>query len=250
MTHPSESIPGDGAAPAWELCSTIDAARLEQVQAALTDAISAMLASRQRTKAPEKLLAALEAYQAGTARLRPWAMAAFPWLCVVGLVLALAFCIGGGITWHGYRVDLILALYFGAGLALLRPLRRLYVRPVRPVTWRPPQWTWLWKWLARGISARMLRAARRTAPFDARYVFADTTVTYTRVTPAAATLVWQRTLQGWRVSGTGFTLVLNKPKTFQGVIILHEPSARLDAWLAELGIESLDAAQPGEVAHR
>ena len=255
MTHPSEPIPTDGTAPAWELRSTIDAAGLQQVQDALTDAIATLLMRRPAHKTPDKVLAALEIYRTRTVRLRYWAITAFPWLCGFGLVLALAFAIGGGITWHGYRADLFFALYFGAGLALVRPLRRLYARPIQPLgwqprPWQPPQWTWLWKWLARGISARMLRAARRATPFDAHYVFAGRTVTYTRATPAAATEVWQRTLQGWRVSGTGFTLVLHKPRTFQGIIILHEPSARLDTWLAALGIEPIEAAQAGRAPSR
>jgi len=241
MTHPSEPIPADDAAPAWELRSTIDAARLDQLHDALADAIGTLLMRRQVDKSPDKLIAALEAYRARTPRLRGWAIALFPWLCVAGLAIALAFSIGGGITWRGYRADLWFAAYFGAGLALVWPLRRLHARPVRPLAWRPPQWTWLWKALARRISAGMLRVARRAAPFDARYVFSGRTVTYTRVTPAGAAEVWQRTLQGWRVAGPGFTLLLKSRKSLQGILILHEPSARLDAWLAAQGIESLDA---------
>jgi hypothetical protein len=241
MNHDSESIPGDAAAPAWVLNSTIDAARLEQLHDALTDAISAFLMSGQANKTPAKLLAVLDAYRTRTQRLRGRALAVFPWLCVAGLILALAFSAGGGITWRGYRIDLLFVLYFGAGLALVRPLGRLGARPPRPLGWRPPQWTWLWKLLARRISARMLRVARRAAPFDARYAFAGRTVTYTRVTEAGTTVVWQRTLQGWRVSGSGFTLVLKSRRSLQGILILHEPNVRLDTWLAGLGIEPIGA---------
>lgn len=250
MIDSSETLPADGAAPTWDLCSTLDAARLEQVHEALTDAISAILMRSRTDQAPDKPIATLDAYRVRTQGLRRRALSVLPWLCVAGLVLALAFAISGGIRWGGYRIDLFFALYFGAGLALVWPLRRLDAGHGRLLAWRPPQWTWLWKSLARRISTRMLRAARRAGPFEARYVFAGRTVTYTRVTPAGADVVWQRTLQGWRVSGTGFTLVLESRRSLQGIIILHQPSARLDTWLAGLGIEPMDAAQAGQVACR
>jgi len=244
MSDTSESIPAQAAAPAWVLQSTIDDARLAQLRDALADTLVALMVSRQRPGPPGRLLAALDAYSMRRGRLGKVAVAVFPWLCGFGLALALAFCIGGGIVWHGYRADLFFMLYFGAGLLLVRPLRRLQSRPrTQPLRWRLPQPTWLWKMLARRISINMLRVAQRMAPFDAQYAFAGRTITYARVTPAGTGVVWQRTLQGWRVSGTGFTLLLKSPKALQGILILHEPSARLDAWLDELGIEPVDAAQ-------
>jgi hypothetical protein len=248
MINPGEALPGDGAAPTWELCSTLDAARLEQVHNALVDAISTILMRGRANQAPGKLIAALDAYRVRTQGLRGRVVSVLPWLCVAGLVLALAFAISGGIMWGGYRIDLFFALYFGAALALVWPLRRLEAWHQQLPGRRPPQWPWLWKALARRISARMLRAARHAAPFEARYVFAGQTVTYARVTPAGADVIWQRTLQGWRVSGTGFTLVLKSRRSLQGVLILHEPSAHLDTWLARLGVEPMDGTQPGQAA--
>lgn len=242
MSDTVEPIQDEGALPPLRLCTRMDRAAIERLRPGLAAAYYDILMTGRDARVPDDELAAIQARYATAmarhARYLPLAL----WLGLAGLALSLAFAAGGGIWWAGYRLDIVFALFFAAVLALVMLLRRLQ-------GWQPTPWYWLRtpgnrlrKQLARALAARVLRPPLKLAPFEAHYDFSDGTVTYTRVTQAGATLVWQGPLEGWRVARPGFTLLFKGAGSLRGVLVMHEPCARLDQLLARHGVKSVAPA--------
>jgi hypothetical protein len=195
------------------LCSTIDAAEIDRLEAALTDSFyERMLEDRRlRFRRAERI-----------SKLQPRIVR---WLSITGFVAALVVAMAGGLPYQGYRLELLFAVFFVATWALSYTLPRTHLWLVKP--WPP-----FWRTAARFHASRMLKAARKVVPFDAEYTFDGDSVTYFRTAGGMKKLMWQRPLRGARVSGPGFTLLLKHERAVSPtLIILHQPSAEMDAWL-------------------
>ncbi|WP_338764220.1 hypothetical protein [Massilia sp. METH4] len=225
--------------PPLRLRSTIDAPTLERVRIGLEAVLFArMHGARPRTATTDEPADTAEAMARGN--MPPSKILVFLRRCgLLGLMVALAFTASGGLEWDGYRLDLILASYFIAGLALSLLLPRI---AAGARAWRPERWTWPRKTLARRLAARALERSRAMAPFVAQYDIDDAIVTYTRIKGDDSRVEWTRPLAGWYAQGDGFTVLFEDTASLKSVVILHERSARFDELLALHGLRPLASA--------
>ena len=86
--------------------------------------------------------------------------------------------------------------------------------------------------MARRLVARQPKNARALAPFEAQYDVDDRTITYTRITNAAATVRWTRTLAGPGIYGNGYSLFF-EPAPSMHCVLLHAPDARFEKLFAQ-----------------
>lgn len=227
-----------GAAPAFQMRTTIDAAAFARIHAGLVDALHGLLMAGRIGKVPDERVAAIQKRYADRVAHVAWVYKALPWLSAGGLALALLVTPIDDSGWDIRRLDWGVTLFFAAMLALSFPLRRL-------PTWKPTPPYWLVqqkglrKVLARLIAARMVRTARKHVPFEAHYEIDGATITYRRVTAAGTVDVWHGTIGGWRVPGSGFTLLMKDRTSLEAVFIMHEPCAAFDALLARHGVEPM-----------
>lgn len=219
MTDPVDphcSAPEDGQAP-LHLRSTVDGAALER----MAPHIEAILLGR---------LMAHRARFVRPYRPRPRLIAFAGRCCMAGLLVALAFTASGGLAFGPYRLDLLFALCFVAGLALTFTLPRLDA-------WVRAPWPAWWQRLARRRTDAILKEARAMAPFDAQYDSDGEHLTYTRIHHDGgqdiATVQWRRSLARMPVAGDGFTLFFEHERALlPALIVLHPPSAAFDALVA------------------
>lgn len=229
MSDPT--LPPDGA-HALVLESIIDAAELARIDCALKAALL------------ERALAQRARWFARADRLRPPGMTdaqaanICKWLSLAGLVGALALAALGGVGFHGQRADVVLGLFFGMLIGLsfvLAPFTAWIRRP----------WAAYWNLLAKVTVGRLLKKARASVSFGARYEFQAGHGSYFRTVGGRAELAWKRRLHGVRVSGPGFTLLYKKPASRNPyAILLHQPSARFDALLDALAVPTLARQGP------
>jgi hypothetical protein len=205
----------DAGAP-LHICSTIDLAEIDRLETALAESFFQRLLEdrRQRMRRAER-----------TFKLQPKIVL---WLSVAGFVVALIVAMAGGLPYQGYRLELLFAVFFAATGALSFMLPRSHLWIVEP--WLP-----FWRTIARIHATSLLKAARKAVPFDAEYTFDGDSVTYFRTAGGIKKIMWQRPLRGARDSGPGFTLLLKHERAISPtLIILHQPSAEMDAWLERL----------------
>lgn len=210
------SAPADGDAP-FRLRSTIDAQRMAQVELALEARMyQRMLLHRARFV----LLA-----PGLTARLRT----IVKWISAIGLLVTLGLSTVGGLPFGGWLVDvLVIAAY--AGLLALS----LYAPYWEPRTRKPGRF---WTRQARWWTDHLLKNARTQVPFDAQYEFTGDVATYVRIKDDAPQPMWTRRLEGFSLSGDGFTVLYRHRKALSPhAFFLHEPSAAFDALLAQHGV--------------
>jgi hypothetical protein len=207
------------------LSSTIDAAEIDRLDEALRAAFyERLLADRRRTFSRYKKFAK---HRVTIVR----------WICFAGLFVAMLLAFGGGVPYRGYRLELLFSLFFICGYALS------YFLPRYP-NWESKPWPPFWRTLAKIHASGLLTAARKLAPFDAEYTFDGDSVMYFRTVAGNKKFAWQRPLRGQRMSGPGFTLLLKNEKSLRPtVIILHQPSADMDAWLDRMGCFPAKVAQ-------
>ncbi|MCC7705069.1 hypothetical protein IGS59_22760 [Janthinobacterium sp. GW460P] len=212
--------------PSLRLRTLIDAAALERMAPELEALFHArLLANRVRGGVEQRLQASQRQMQQAFAQ-SPRLHAVMVWGSVMGLAIAMAFAASGGLLVHGYRLDMACIALFGAILALLVLLPRVIV-------WQQQPWEWLWRSLARRLVARQLKNARALAPFEAQYDIDGRTVTYTRITPASATVRWTRTLAEPGTFGNGYTVFFEPAPSMHCVLLLHAPDARFEALWAQ-----------------
>jgi len=169
---------------------------------------------------------------------------------IVGLSLlslaGLFFVLGAGPGAHllaSREADLALC---AAGLAAAWFPHRRWAAWVDRYTARRPR-SRLVSVMARINARTLLRQARRAAPFEAEYRLDGSRAVYARVSPQVdahmgkerRSVVWERTLAGWRYSGEHFTLLF-KTETAEmpDCLILHDPSAPFAAHLEAHGIQA------------
>lgn len=239
MSDTVEPIDPGAATSTLRMRAMIDDAQIERLRIGLSAMFYDLMVMGRTVEPSKEKLAALEArWTAGMAR-RAMAMRLITWLGLAGLALSLVFAATGGIFWRGHRLDLAFAVFFLVSLGMLIPLRRLQrLNPVILYRGQRP-WRGLWQMLANAITSRTLRTARKLTPFDAQYDFTEGTVTYTRITASGASVIWQRPLEGWRISGPGFTFLLKRRGSMQGILIMHEPCVRFDELLKRHGVQDL-----------
>ncbi|SHH67868.1 hypothetical protein [Massilia sp. CF038] len=207
------------ASPAGPLLlrSTIDSASIGRLEEALTDLFYGRLLEDRRRRFGRA---------EGLIRTQPKIVL---WLSVTGILVALGLAMTGGLPYQGYRLELLFALFFAATGMLSFLLTRCHRWLITP----SPSF---WRSIAKKLARNLLKAAREAAPFDAEYTLDGDSVTYFRTVNGVKKVAWQRPLRGRRVSGAGFTLLLNDERAIApSLIILHQPSAEMDAWLDRHG---------------
>ena len=201
------------------LRTLIDAAALDRMAPELEEIFLARLLENRVRGGVEQRLQASERQMLDAFARSPRLHILIVWGSAIGLLIALAFAVNGGLLLHGYRLDL-------ACMALFATLLVLLVLVPRVIVWQRQPWQRLWRAIARRIAARQLNSARALAPFEAQYDIADNVVTYTRITAASTTVRWTRTLAGPAIFGNGYTLFLEPAPSLQCVLLLHAPDAR------------------------
>jgi hypothetical protein len=226
--------------------TTIDTTRLKRTQVALAQAYyNAFIAARIGRVSDESIAAiqrrygnALDRRAKMTDRLS-WASPLLSWSCGLGLAVAFALALTGGVYLNGYRLDLAFGLFFLAGLALKNPLLRLGAWEPKLRYSTPAIPHWILRFGAKRRAAQTLEPLRKLVPFDVQYDFAAGTVTCTRITPDEATRAWQRPLAGWKISGEGVILIFNTRTLEEPYLLMHEHVADLDEWLSQNGVQTL-----------
>jgi hypothetical protein len=226
MNDPSPQADG---APALVLESTIDAAEMARIDRALKAALlDRALGYRARRLDRADYLGRFGVPPRKAARVSRW-------LSLAGLMTALALAALGGVQFHGLRVEVVFGIFFTVMMGLSFVLENLE----RPIAWVRTPWLPYWDLIARIKTASLLKRARASVPFEARYEFQADMVAYSRIVGGRTELTWKRRLQGVRVSGPGFTLLYKKPNSQNPhAIFLHQPSARFDALLDSLAVQS------------
>ena len=213
------------------LRTVIDAAALERLAPELEEIFLArLLENRVRGGVEQRLQASERQMHEAFAR-SPRLHAFIVWDSAIGLLIALAFAVNGGLLLHGYRVDLVCIALFATLLALLVLLPRVIV-------WQRQPWQGLWRTIARRIVKKQLNAARALAPFETQYDILDLgggnrQVTYTRITAASATVRWTRILAAPAIFGNGYTLFLDPAPSLKCVLLFHAPDARFEQLFAQ-----------------
>jgi hypothetical protein len=160
-----------------------------------------------------------------------------------GCMLGVAVWLG----WLGLALSLVLLAIAPDGRTRTLSVALLVVFPLLVMALRyrtrhrhnPRVYRPYWLWLARVRAKRMLRVARKTAPFVAEYDLRGDLASYYRIKDERATLVWSRRIAGYGIRGPGFTLLFKKPtSTYPYGLILHEASSTLEAHLTELGVQA------------
>jgi len=125
-----------------------------------------------------------------------------------------------------------------AGLAAAWFPHRRWAAWVDRYTARPPR-SRLVGLMARLNARTLLRQARRAAPFEAQYRLDGTRAVYARIAGDRRSVVWERTLAGWRHSGEHVTLLF-KTETAEmpDCLILHDAPASFETHLAAHGIKA------------
>jgi|GEM_PF-1845755 len=209
------------------LCSTIDAAEIDRLEEAL------------RASFYERLLADRRGTFARFEKFSKHRVTVIRWLCFAGLVVAFLLALDRGLPYRGYRLDLLFALFFTCVYALS------YFLPRYPNLESKP-WPPFWRTIAKIHTTGLLKTARKLVPFDAEYTFDGDSVMYFRTVAGNKKFAWQRQLRGQRMSGPGFTLLLKNEKSMRPtVLILHQPSPDMNAWLDRMGCFPAQLAQPG-----
>ena len=94
-----------------------------------------------------------------------------------------------------------------------------------------------WHWLAAVHAKRMLKVAKRSAPFSAEYDFRGDLVTYYRTTDTRSDLVWARRISGIRYGGNGIVLLYRSAKSiYPHILILLDSSEVPDSYWDEIGV--------------
>lgn len=205
--------------PTLQLRTLIDTAALERMAPELEQVFLARLLENRGRGGVEQRLQASERQMLEAFARSPRLHILIVWGSAIGLLIALAFAVNGGLLLHGYRFDLACIALFGTLLALL-------VLVPRVIVWQRQPWEGLWRAIARRIVARQLKAARALTPFEAQYDMDGQTITYTRITAGCATVRWTRTLAGPALFGNGYTLFLEPAPSLRCVLLLHAPDAR------------------------
>lgn len=228
------------------ILTTIDTTRLKRTQVALAQAYyNAFSSARIGRVSDESIAATQKRYsnardrRAKMTALLSWASPLLSWSCGLGLAVAFALALTGGVYLNGYRLDLALGLFFLAGLALKNPLLRLRAWEPQFRYWTPAIPDWILRFGAKRRAAQTLKPLRKLVPFDVQYDFAARTVTCTRITPDGATFRWQRPLEGWKISGKEVILIFNARTLAEPYLIMHEHVADLDEWLSQNGVQTL-----------
>ncbi|MFZ6760387.1 hypothetical protein ACO0K9_24555 [Undibacterium sp. Ji50W] len=166
-------------------------------------------------------------------KLYAWLLSTLKYLGIFGLGLSLlSFYLGGSIV-YSVRLDMILISIFSVLCVLFWDKKKIVERHTA-MTAR------VWAWSAKKRAGNMLRKARKALPFCAEYDFRDDVVAYYRITDKASVLAWTRTIKHWRITGHYATLLFKKKTSmYPYIMILHAPSAELDSYLDELGIQSI-----------
>ena len=212
--------------PPLRLRTLIDAAALDRMAPELEQVFLARLLENRLRGGVEQRLQASERQMHEAFARSPRLHLFIVWGSAIGLPIALAFAVNGGLLLHGYRVDL-------ACMALFATLLALLVLVPRVIVWQRQPWERLWRAIARRIAARQLNSARALAPFEAQYDIDDNVVTYTRITAASTTVRWTRTLAGPAIFGSGYTLFLEPAPSLHCVLLLHAPDARFKQRFAQ-----------------
>ncbi|MEP7156720.1 MAG: hypothetical protein ABI905_13155 [Betaproteobacteria bacterium] len=93
------------------------------------------------------------------------------------------------------------------------------------------------RWAARTSADSLIKNARKQAPFTATYSCIGNAITYRRLKDDQLQEVWARNLGGVVLHGSTFSVFFrNDISQFVKMIVLHEPGAEWDAYLAGLGI--------------
>ncbi len=94
-----------------------------------------------------------------------------------------------------------------------------------------------WHWHAAVHAKRMLKVAKRTAPFNAEYDFRGDLLTYYRTTDTRSELGWARRIAGIRYGGNGFVLIYKSAKSFypNTLILLDSSDVPISYW-DEIGV--------------
>lgn len=213
------SVPADGEGP-FRLRSTIDAERMAQVEVALE---AAMYQRMLRHRARFVLLA-----PGLTARLRT----IVKWISAIGLLVTLGLCTVGGLPFGGWLLDVVVIAAYAALLSL-----SLYASFWQPRTRKPGRF---WQRQARWWTDHLLKNARTQVPFDAQYEFVGDMAMYVRIKDDTPHPQWTRRLEGFSLSGDGFTVLYRNRKALSPhAFFLHEPSAAFGALLARHGVQPL-----------
>lgn len=212
--------------PTLQLRTLIHAAALERMAPELEEVFLArLLANRVRGGVEQRLQASERQMHEAFAR-SPRLHAFIVWASGLGLLIALAFAVNGGLVLRGHRLDIVFLGFFGVILALLVLLPRV-------ITWQRQPWEGLWRAIARRIVNKQLKSARALAPFEAQYDFDGRQVTYTRITKSSSTVRWTRIVAGPGIFGNGYTLFLDPAPSLKCVLLLHAPDARLEQLFAQ-----------------
>jgi hypothetical protein len=243
----SDSLGPDNGPPVERsVRTTIDTALLERTQIMLAQAYYDAFIAARIGRVSDEFIATIEKYFLVSADRRAkmkarlsWIYPVISWSSGLGMAVAFALALTGGVSLNGYRLDLAFGLFFMAGLALKNPLRRLAAWEPRLRDWRPPVPHRIVSFGGKRKAARTLQPLRKLVPFDVQYDFAAGKVTCTRITPDGATRAWQRSVEGWKISGEGVILVFKARTLVEPYLIMHEHVAELDAWLSQNGVQTL-----------
>ncbi|GGY79224.1 hypothetical protein GCM10007388_10300 [Pseudoduganella plicata] len=203
-----------------QLRATIDAARMARLEVALEARLyQRLMLHRARFALPGTEL---------MARLRK----IVKWTSAIGLVTTLGLCTVGGLPFGGWLLDVLVIAVYAALLSL-----SMYTPYWEPRMRKPGRF---WQRQARWWTDHLLKNARTQVPFDAQYDFADDMATYFRIRDDTPHMQWTRRLEGFSLSGEGFTVLYRSRKSLSPhAFFLHEPSAPFEALLAHHGVQPL-----------
>lgn len=155
-------------------------------------------------------------------------------LGATGLIVSALMAAAGGIPYHGYRLELLFAVFFIVTMVLTYYLPAIEAAQNR----RRPAFHYR---IARGTANRVLKTAKKALPFDAEYRFFEDKVAYTRITGDKARLRWRLGLKGVQLQGDGFTLLYKKHTSQEPYGILLHAAPEVEAQLERLGVQPMAA---------
>jgi hypothetical protein len=170
-------------------------------------------------------------------------------MCLVGGAISIWAGLNRGMLYHGLRVERFFLLFFVLVFIFVLLMERHnkkiggnYLRMKMQALVKP-----LNKWSARSQAERMLRAAKKAAPFDAEYEFRNGLVSYYRIKDDQANFVWSRSLKGCYLSKNYFTFFFKSQKSIYPYgVVLHDPSIKLESYLKAIGLEIYEISSIAE----
>ncbi|MFZ6731898.1 hypothetical protein ACO0LG_08245 [Undibacterium sp. Ji42W] len=159
------------------------------------------------------------------------------YVVALGLSLSVAMIYLDSISRQSIKIDIAFFILFSLIFFLTWDMEKFIARRdnlVKPY----------WGWLARSGASSMLRMAKKTWPFTAKYELRDDIIAYYRITSTGSKLAWTRSLKHCYLSGQHATLFYKKETSlYPYILIMHEAPQELAQYLDALGLPCLNSTQ-------